>query len=92
MGRSAGGQIAETVAVTGTQPGVIGCIALYAPADMNFAYQYANKKDILNSDKLLRQYLGGTPSRGKGELRQRFPVQPGQREVTAHAPHSWRQR
>jgi acetyl esterase/lipase len=65
MGRSAGGQIAETVAVTGTQPGVIGCIALYAPADMNFAYQYANKKDILNSDKLLRQYLGGTPTEAK---------------------------
>jgi acetyl esterase/lipase len=65
MGRSAGGQIAETVAVTGTQAGVVGCIALYAPADMNFAYQYANKKDILNSDKLLRQYLGGTPAEAK---------------------------
>jgi len=65
MGRSAGGQIAETVAVTGTQPGVVGCIGLYAPADMNFAFQYANKKDILNSDKLLRQYLGGTPAEAK---------------------------
>jgi acetyl esterase/lipase len=65
MGRSAGGQIAETVAVPGTQPGVVGCIGLYAPADMNFAYQYADKKDILNSDKLLRQYLGGTPTEVK---------------------------
>jgi acetyl esterase/lipase len=65
MGRSAGGQIAETVAAPGTQAGIVGCIGLYAPADLNFAYQYANKKDILNSDKLLRQYLGGTPAEVK---------------------------
>jgi acetyl esterase/lipase len=61
MGRSAGGQIAEALAVSGTIPEVIGCIGLYTPADMHFAFKYADKKDILDSDKLLRQYLGGTP-------------------------------
>lgn len=61
MGRSAGGQIAEAASVGGDLPGVLGCIALYAPADLNFAFKYANAKDILNSDLLLRQYLGGTP-------------------------------
>jgi acetyl esterase/lipase len=62
MGRSAGGQIAEAVAASGAVPDLRGCIALYAPADMHFAFKYADKKDILDSDKLLRQYLGGTPT------------------------------
>ena len=62
MGRSAGGQIAEAVAATGTIPEVAGCVALYAPADMHFAFKYADKKDILDSGKLLKQYLGGTPT------------------------------
>jgi acetyl esterase/lipase len=62
MGRSAGGQIAEATAVSGLIPDIVGCIALYAPADLHFAFKYADKKDILDSDKLLRQYLGGTPT------------------------------
>ncbi len=62
FGRSAGGQIAESVAATGDHPEVVGCIAFYAPADMRFAFQYAKRSDILNSDKLLRQVMGGTPT------------------------------
>jgi acetyl esterase/lipase len=61
MGRSAGGQIASAVALGANEPAIIGCISLYAPADLNFAWSYADPKDILDSDKLLRQYLGGTP-------------------------------
>lgn len=66
MGRSAGGQIAQAVAASGTVPNLRGCIALYAPADMHYAYSYADKRDILDSGKLLRQYLGGTPTEAKG--------------------------
>lgn len=62
MGRSAGGQIAEAIAAGGEIKEVIGCVALYSPADMEFAFKYADAKDILNSDKLLRQYLGGAPT------------------------------
>jgi acetyl esterase/lipase len=65
MGRSAGGQIAEAVAASGTIREVVGCIALYSPADMHFAFKYADKKDILDSGKLLKQYLGGTPETAK---------------------------
>jgi acetyl esterase/lipase len=66
MGRSAGGQIAQAVAASGTVPNLRGCIALYAPADMHYAYKYADQRDILDSGKLLRQYLGGTPAEAKG--------------------------
>ncbi len=61
LGRSAGGQIAETVAYTARDPAIRGVIALYAPADMAFAYSFGAEDDILKSPLLLRQFLGGTP-------------------------------
>ncbi len=61
MGRSAGGQIAEAVAYGDPELHVCGSIGFYCPADLLFAFQYADKDDILNSYKLLTQYLGGTP-------------------------------
>ncbi len=65
MGRSAGGQIAEVVAYTKADSVIRGCIALYSPADMNFAFQYADPNDILNSLQLLQDYLGGTPDQAR---------------------------
>lgn len=61
MGRSAGGQIAEASAYELHDPAVRGVIALYAPADMNFAWKWGRPDDALNSPQLLRQFLGGTP-------------------------------
>lgn len=61
MGRSAGGQIAEASAYALHDPAVRGVIALYAPADMNFAWKWGRPDDALNSPQLLRQFLGGTP-------------------------------
>ena len=61
LGRSAGGQIAQAVAYGGKKSAIRGVIAFYTPADLFFAFKYAKSSDILNSDNLLRQYLGGTP-------------------------------
>ena len=61
VGRSAGGQIAQAVAYSGRKSAIRGVIAFYTPADLFFAFKYAKASDILNSDKLLRQFLGGTP-------------------------------
>jgi acetyl esterase/lipase len=62
FGRSAGGQIAEASAYTLHDPAVRGVIALYAPADMNFAWKWGREDDALKSPELLRQFLGGTPA------------------------------
>jgi acetyl esterase/lipase len=59
IGRSAGGQIATAAAYTLADPSVRGCVSLYAPADMPFAWQYADPDDVLDSPRLMRQYLGG---------------------------------
>ena len=62
LGRSAGGQIAEACAYGLQNPAIRGVIAFYAPADLHFARRYARSDDVLNSLKLLRDYLGGDPA------------------------------
>ena len=61
LGRSAGGNIAEAVGYTANDPAIRGVIALYAPADLHFAWQYSREDDVLKSPQLLRQFLGGPP-------------------------------
>jgi acetyl esterase/lipase len=61
LGRSAGGQIAEASAYTLRDPDIRGVVALYAPSDMNFAWKWGREDDALNSPRLLRRFLGGTP-------------------------------
>jgi len=61
FGRSAGGQIASAIAATGGHPWLRGCVCLYAPFDMEFAYEHGSDEDVLRSRWLLRCYLGGTP-------------------------------
>jgi len=61
LGRSAGGQIAEASAYALRDPAVRAVIALYAPADMRFAYAFSREDDVIRSPSLLRKYLGGTP-------------------------------
>lgn len=61
LGRSAGGNIAEAVGYTAADPAIRGVIALYAPADLHFAWRYSREDDVLKSPQLLRQFLGGTP-------------------------------
>jgi acetyl esterase/lipase len=61
LGRSAGGQIASACAVTLRDSAIRGCVAIYAPHDMFFARRFAFKEDVLDSLRLLRNYLGGDP-------------------------------
>jgi acetyl esterase/lipase len=74
LGRSAGGQIAEAVAYSAHDPSIRGCIAFYAPADMNFAYLYSREDDILHPLKLLRDFLGGTPEQAGANYDSASPI------------------
>lgn len=74
MGRSAGGQIAEAAAFGGANPAIRGCIAFYAPADLEFAYAFGREDDCLNSLRLLRQYVGGTPDEKRDAYRDASPI------------------
>jgi acetyl esterase/lipase len=61
LGRSAGGQIAEACGYALHDPAIRGVVALYAPSDMRYAWTLGRPDDALNSPRLLRRFLGGTP-------------------------------
>lgn len=62
MGRSAGAQVAGAVAYTAGDPAVRGFVGLYGIYDMNFCWSIAREDDVLNTIKLMTQFLGGAPS------------------------------
>ncbi|WP_221032754.1 alpha/beta hydrolase [Actomonas aquatica] len=62
MGRSAGAQIASAVAYGAPDEAVRGFIGLYGVYDMNFVWSLAREDDVLNSVKLMNQFLGGEPT------------------------------
>jgi len=59
LGRSAGGQIALLAAYTLNEPGVKGVISYYAPADMVWGYSIPSNPLIMDSRKVMSDYLGG---------------------------------
>ncbi len=80
LGRSAGGQIAAAIAADNRRPWLRGCICLYSPFDLEFAYEHSREDDVLRSRWLLRSYLGGTPADQSGhyhEASAHLTVRPG---------------
>ncbi len=82
LGRSAGGQIASALAALPGQPWLRGCVCLYAPFDLEFAYTHGREDDVLRSRWLLRSYLGGTPEEVPAAYREASAYA----EVRADAP------
>lgn len=60
LGRSAGGQIVLSAAYTLNDPGIKGVISFYGPADMVWGYAHPTNPLVLNSRKVMEDYLGGT--------------------------------
>jgi acetyl esterase/lipase len=62
LGRSAGAQIALLAAYTIHEPGLKGVIDFYGPADMVWGYSVPSNPLIMNSRKVMEDYIGGTYS------------------------------
>jgi acetyl esterase/lipase len=62
LGRSAGGQIALSAAYTLKDRGIIGVVGFYAPSDMVWGYSQPANPLIMDSRKVMEDYLGGTYS------------------------------
>jgi acetyl esterase/lipase len=60
LGRSAGAQIALLAAYTLKNVGIKGVISYYGPADMIWGYAAPSNPLVLNSHKVMEDYLGGT--------------------------------
>ncbi len=60
LGRSAGGQIVLSAAYMLNDPAIKGVISFYGPADMVWGYANPTNPLVLNSRKVMENYLGGT--------------------------------
>lgn len=60
LGRSAGGQVALSAAYTLPEPAIKGVINFYGPADMVWGYENPTNPLVLDSRKIMEDYLGGT--------------------------------
>lgn len=60
LGRSAGAQIALMASYTLNDPGIRGVIDFYGPTDMVWGYSIPSNPLIMNSRKVMEDYLGGT--------------------------------
>ena len=59
LGRSAGAQIALLAAYTLNEPGIKGVIDFYGPADMVWGYSAPSNPLVMDSRKVMEDYLGG---------------------------------
>jgi acetyl esterase/lipase len=59
LGRSAGGQIALLAAYTFHNPNIKGVISFYSPADMVWGACIKGNSWVINTDKVLCDYIGG---------------------------------
>jgi acetyl esterase/lipase len=59
LGRSAGAQIALLSAYTQKEPGLRGVVDFYGPADMVWGYSLPASPLIMDSRKVMRNYIGG---------------------------------
>lgn len=60
LGRSAGGQIALVAAYSLNDPRIRGVVSVYSPADMVWGARIKGNPLVLNTDKVFKDYLGGT--------------------------------
>ncbi len=82
LGRSAGGQIAAVTAFHLTKLKIKGLICFYTPLDMVWGYSLPGNPLILDSRKVLVDYLGGTLEQAKESFIASSPVH----QVTGNAP------
>ena len=60
LGRSAGGQIALLAAYTWHDANIKGVVSIYAPADMIWGARHKGNKWVIDIDKVLGDYIGGS--------------------------------
>lgn len=82
LGRSAGGQIALSAAYTLHNPSVKAVIDFYGPTDMVWGYENPTSPLVLDSRKIMEDYLGGTLN----EARDQYIHSSATESVTTRTP------
>ncbi|HLA52969.1 MAG TPA: alpha/beta hydrolase, partial [Flavitalea sp.] len=75
LGRSAGAQIALAAAYRVPVPGLKGVISFYGPADMVWGYSAPANPLVLDSKKVMEDYLGGTYGQVPDNYKKSSPIE-----------------
>jgi len=75
IGRSAGGQLALLAGYTAEEHSIRGIVALYSPADLEYAYANPSNPAVLNTNGILEKYLGGNPNQIRERYKAGSPIQ-----------------
>jgi acetyl esterase/lipase len=75
LGRSAGAQIALLAAYTLHSPGIKGVIDFYGPADMVWGYSVPANPLVMDSRKVMEDYLGGKYGQVPQNYRESSPIE-----------------
>ncbi|MGH8610619.1 MAG: alpha/beta hydrolase fold domain-containing protein [Gammaproteobacteria bacterium] len=81
LGRSAGGHLALVVAYGVRDPAIRGVISLYAPTDLVWSWKHPGNPRVLDTHRLLRNFLGGSPEKKPEAYRNASPLQLAHRQV-----------
>jgi len=82
LGRSAGGQIALSSAYLSNDKRINGVISFYGPADMVWGYENPTSPLVLDSRKIMEDYLGGTLQ----QVPQQYKESSATETVSSHTP------
>ncbi len=74
LGRSAGGHLALLAGYRHNDQAIRGVISFYGPTDMHFSFAYPSNPRVLDSDLILRQFLGGTPQDAASQYDAASPI------------------
>lgn len=82
FGRSAGGHLALLSAYRLNDPDILGVVSMYAPTDLIWGYNHPTRPSVINSKRVLEDFLGGTPETNADAYRDASPLT----FVTASSP------
>jgi acetyl esterase/lipase len=74
LGRSAGGHLALLSAYADRDPAIRGVVGLYPPVDLRWAHAHPSNPRVLNSTRVLEEFLGGSPAATGNRYKEASPL------------------
>lgn len=73
-GRSAGGHLALLTGMKANIPNIRGIISFYAPTDLHWSWEHPSSPWIMDSPRILRAFLGGSPEEVPQQYEDASPI------------------
>ncbi len=74
LGRSAGAHLALQTAYTSNELAIRGVVSLYGPADLYYGYTHPARPLVIDTKKVIRDFLGGNPTERPEIYRAASPI------------------